>query len=59
MLFGWKMYLDALIAALGDDYQAGNFSDGYTFGTFAHVGSVWMWLDLLYLRVSWVVEEPL
>ena len=39
-----QAYMDALIAALGDDYQAGNFSDGYTFGSFAHVGAVWMWL---------------
>jgi len=35
-------YQDALIAALGDDYQAGDFEDGYIFGVFAHVGEVWV-----------------
>jgi len=38
-------YQDALIAALGDDYQAGDFEDGYIFGVFAHVGEVWVWLN--------------
>ena len=37
-----QAYMDALIAALGDDYQAGDFEDGYIFGVFAHVGEVWV-----------------